>query len=250
MEAAEANSSEGRATRTITVCVAAEASLGRNEFWTFDITRVVGRVSRIFRKEFGITFKIKAYDYWDPEAVSPAGGPAGPMNPESLRSILPTLSKHRRQVESPGRGQDDRPSIGDNPVACDILMGLVPEGPDGPMNPGIADYPSGIVVLKYLKNKGGMVYVLLHELCHLFGAIDLQEKGTVMSRQDPAFKIHGFTMAIVLANRERFFRPGECPLDEEKLGQALALYEGRLALGLERDELSICLYHLQALLKE
>jgi hypothetical protein len=239
----------GRTVRTITVCVAAALDLGRNEIWMVDMTRIVGDVSQIFQDEFGIRFKIEAYEYWDPGSATAAGGPGKSRGPATLPAMLRALREHAKRVEAAGDGPVARRAIRGRPSACDILVGLVSEGSDGSPGLGIADYLNGIVVLKYPKKKGGLSYVLLHELCHLFGAIDLKEPGTVMSSSRPTFRIGRFTKAIILANRERFFRPGERPLDERQLREAIALYEGRRALALGEEELAVCLGHLKAMLK-
>ncbi len=113
--------------------------------------------------------------------------------------------------------------------------------------PGVADYLMGTVVLKYLESRGGITYVLLHEILHIFGAIDLKTPGSVMSRRDPSFRIEGFTRAIVRANLERSFLTGEFPLPEGCIAQAIDLYDRRRALGLGEEELAICLSTLSGL---
>lgn len=239
----------GRTVRTITVCVAAARDLGRNEIWMVEITRILGDVSQIFQEEFGIRFKIEAYEYWDPGSAMAASGPGKARELTTLHTILRAFREHAKRVEGVGDGPAPRRAIRGRPAACDILIGLISEGSDGSPGLGIADYLNGIVVLKYPKKKGGLLCVLLHELCHLFGAIDLKETGTVMSSSRPAFRIGKFTKAIILANRDRSFRPGERPLDERHLREAIALYEERRALALGEEELTVCLGHLKAMLR-
>ena len=132
-------------------------------------------------------------------------------------------------------------------MAGGILVGLVPEGPDGPVSPGLADYPNGIIVLKYLEAKGGMPFVLLHEICHLFGAVDLEEPGSVMSLAGASFRIDRFTREIMAVNRDRSFRRGTCPLTPDRAAEALAVYGRREALHLGEPELRICLDELRAM---
>ena len=127
----------------------------------------------------------------------------------------------------------------------EIVVGLVPEGPDGPVFLGIADYLKGTIVVKYLNFKGGIPYVLLHEICHIFGAVDLGTNGSVMSLRSGGFRIDGFTKAITQANRQRSFLDEEFPLSEDSIPEAINLYEGRQALGFEEEELAICLGKLK-----
>lgn len=209
--------------RTVTVKVVADVSLRANEIWKVDIGCHLRDVNLTFREALGVKFKIVSYEYWD-------AGPEG----QPLAALLPGL----RDIA--GRSGPDRPD-------GEIVLGLVPEGPEGPVDPGIADYLEGIVIVKYLEKKAGICYVLLHELCHLFGAVDLRERGSVMSLERPTFRIDAFTQAIMRANRERCFRSGEPPLSRDRIAEAISLYSERKALGLGESELGICLHHLQAM---
>ena len=76
--------------------------------------------------------------------------------------------------------------------------------------------------------------------CHIFGAVDLKTKGTVMSLKAPGFRIDAFTKAILRANRLRSFGGG-FTLSEGSIPEAIKLYEGRRALGLGEGELEVCL---------
>lgn len=207
--------------RTVAVKAVADSRLRVNEIWKVDISCHLREVNRHLRGDIGVIFRITSFEYWD---ADPRGG--------SPLSLLPGL---RARVSGPARGD------------AEIVIGVVPEGPEGPVDPGISDYLNGIVIVKYLKKKGGICYVLLHELCHLFGAVDLRESGSVMSLERPAFRIDGFTRAIMRANRERCFLPEKLPLSLDRLDEAISLYSERQTLGLGEAELGICLYYLKAM---
>ena len=221
-----------RKVRTIPVAVVADPRLGTNEAWKVVITRIMMEVNPFLREAIGVRLRIKAYLYLDPVG-DPAGG-AGPVRPlaPSLRSWLPAFLEHASHRTDP---------IGE------IVIGLVPVGEDGPVDPGIADYLNGVIVMKFLEAEGGMPYVLLHEICHVFGAVDLMEAGSVMSLRRPSFRIDAFTKSIMRVNRDRSFRRGECPLFAEKLAEAVALYGQRDSLGLGEGQLGICLDKLRSL---
>jgi hypothetical protein len=219
--------------RTITVKVIADVSLRNNEIWKVDITSAMMDVSQTLQEDFKIKLKIKVYDYWAPGSFAIVDSRGGRRRqPKTLETVLIALNDH---IRATGRG------------GYDVVIGLVPEGPDGPVNAGVADYLNGVVIIKYLNAVGGIKYVLLHEICHLFGAVDLEERGTVMSIRNPSFRIDRFTKAIMRVNRQRTFRPGECPLPEDRILEAIALYKERHVLGLGEDELAICLGKLQAM---
>ena len=50
-----------------------------------------------------------------------------------------------------------------------------------------------------------------------------------------------FPRSIIRVNRDRSFRPGEPPLPDNRIGDALGLYRDRRALELGEDELDVCL---------
>jgi len=218
--------------RLVTAKVIADVSLRNNEIWKVEITSAMRDVSQTLQEDFGIKLRIKVYDYWAPGSIAVDLRGGRRLQPKTLGTVLFALNDH---IRAAGRG------------GCDVVIGLVPEGPDGPVNAGIADYLNGVVIVKYLHAVGGIEYILLHEICHLFGAVDLEEKGTVMSLRNPGFRIDRFTKAIMRVNWQRSFRPGECPLPEDRILEAIALYKERQALGLSEHELAICLGKLQAM---
>lgn len=213
--------------RTIAVMVLADSALRHNEIWKVDIFRAMTDVNQTLAGVSGVTLKIKRFDYWTPGLI--IAGAAGSRCPKTVAEYLSLMN---RRVRDEGR------------AGTEIVVGLVPEGPEGPVLPGIADYLGGSVVIKYLRSKAGIPYVLLHEICHIFGAVDLRTKGSVMSLRGPSFRIDDFTKAIIQTNRQRSFLDGEFPLSEELIPEAIDLYEDRRALGLGEEELAICLVKL------
>ena len=208
--------------RTVSVRILADPGLGKNDIWKVDLLRAVSDASQALAETCGVALKIRAYGYWP---AAPPGTAEGGDHPTTVFGALAVINRH---VRSAGRG------------GAEIVLGLMAEGPCGPVIPGVADYLNGTVVVKYLRSKGGIPFVLLHELCHIFGAVDLKTKGSVMSLKGPGFRIDAFTKAILRANRLRSF-DGGFPLSEGSIPEAIKLYEGRRALGLGEGELEVCL---------
>jgi hypothetical protein len=225
--AAPPDYSHRAAHRIVSVKVLADSALAKDETWKIDIFRAVRNASQTLEDIGGISLRIKSYDYWTPPSMeAPAGGN------RCIKRVLRALASMNGYIAEVGRGESE------------LVIGLVSEGPEGPVMPGVADYLMGTIVLKYLERRGGIPYVLLHEVLHIFGAIDLKTPGSVMSRRDPSFRIDSFTRAIVQANWKRSFLAGDFPLPEGHIAQALALYERRRALDLGEEELAICLHTL------
>ncbi len=222
--------------RTVTMLVLGDSSFRRDARWTVEVTRLVMDVNTSFRGT-GLKFVVTGFDYWEPvtspiDTVSPArtGG-------RFLRGLLPRLLLYRSGRSAAG---------GPAGAPAEILVGIVPVGPEGLVNPGISDYLGGLVIIKRLTPTSGMGFALLHELCHLFGAIDLKEKGSVMSLSRARSAIDGFTKEIMRVNRHRSFRPREFPLDESGTLQATDLYTRRQARGLKESELEMFLQVLRS----
>lgn len=217
------------ARRTVRVLVLADPALKNDETWKVDIFRAVSEAGLALESLSGLSLRIKAYEYRAtpvPDAMEASG-----QRPEMVRRALASLNRHLKQA---GRGPGE------------LVIGLVPEGPEGPDFPGIADYLNGTVVIKHLESKGGIPFVLLHEICHIFGAIDLETPDSVMSRTAPSFRIDPFTKAIVRINRDRAFLTGEFPLAADRIAQAIDLYRSRRALDLGEGQLAVCLSVLGA----
>lgn len=228
--------SAGRTVRTVPVAIVAAPGLGTNDTWKVELTRIIMDLNIHLRDAMDVRLKIVSYGNLNPgPSFSREAGAAHPPFPSSSpRDWLPSFSDLPWPSAKSERG---------------ILIGLVPEGPDGPADPGIADYLNGIIVLKYLTAKDGMPFVLFHEICHLFGAVDLEEKGSLMSRTAPRFRPDAFTASIMRANRDRSFRRDVRPLSPEKIMEAVSLYADRQSLGLGEWQLGICLKKLRAMIE-
>jgi len=228
--------SAGRTVRTVPVAIVAAPGPGTNSAWKVELTRIIIDLNIHLRVAMDVRLKIVSYGHLKlaPSHAREVGAVDPPFPPRSPRDWLPSFTG----LPWPG-----------TEIERGILIGLVPEGPDGPADPGIADYLNGIIVLKYLTAKGGMPFVLFHEICHLFGAVDLEEKGSLMSRTAPRFRLDAFTVSIMRANRYRSFRRDDRPLSPEKIMEAVSLYADRQSLGLGEWELGICLEKLRAMIE-
>ena len=215
--------------RTVRVLVLADPALRKDEAWKVDIWRAVNEASLALEDVSGLSLRIKAFAYW--EFSHQETTKTGDRRPAAALRALDSLNRH---VKEAGRGPGE------------LVIGLVPEGPEGAFMRGVADYLMGTVVIEYLRSRGGIKYVLLHEILHIFGAIDLGTPGSVMSRKDPGFRIDGFTKAIVRINQDRTFLAGEFPLAAGRIAQAIDLYGSRRSLDLGERELTVCLNALNA----
>ncbi len=164
----------------------------------------------IFRRQFGIKLDVRQQGRWHPGS-----------KPALLNDALSEL---RNQVP---------------PGDCEIVLGIISPEHVAKSSLGISSYVQGYVLLQNSMDLSLLRYALLHELCHIFGALDLREKSSIMSIQDPSFRIDDFTRQAVFVNKNRVFDRASFPIPEENLDQAMALYKERADLHLDEPEASL-----------
>ena len=163
-----------------------------------EIKRYIKDVSKRFEKHFGIRIKIKEYENWYSNCTS-----------DYLFDLLTEL---RQEVPN-----------GD----CDIVLGITSKYPINCSLLGIANYLTSYILIRDMSSKSAMKMLLWHEFCHLFGAVDLKEKGSIMDTQRSGDEFDRFTSEIILLNKHRNFNPHEFPLTTDRLEKAISLYQDR-----------------------
>jgi Tfp pilus assembly protein PilF len=198
--------------RTVKIKIAADRDIENLAEWRIAVVRLLDDCFHSFAGKFGIKLVVENIVTWKPE--------------RGRRPLVDLLGELRRQV-LPGK--------------CDIVLGvMIPERTDG-IPPGIASYPHGYVLVKNLPSREAMLYVLLHEFCHVFGAMDLREKGSLMAMEAPEFAIDAFTAQAVLLNKDRSFDRRFFPLPAENLDKAVSLYGGRAERDLREPQIHLFL---------
>ncbi len=203
--------SENMPLRSVSVKIAVDHRLIKTSGkWKIDSRRSLKAVSDIFTKEFGIEFLIDDYEYWQPD-----------IKQKNRRARLNDLQS---QVI---------------PGECDIVLGLISKDIENVIPEGIASYIHGYILLDYSESQVETDKVLLHEMCHIFGACDLKEKVSIMDCSQNGTKFDDFTRKIIRLNRSRSFHRNEFPLTANLLQDAIDIYSRRYDL--ERDEPGIAL---------
>jgi tetratricopeptide (TPR) repeat protein len=196
--------------RTVTIKIAADHRLKATGKWKIDSKRSLKAVSDIFAKEFGIEFQIIDYEYWQPDAKQ-----------KTMRDRLNDLQNRVIRDES------------------DIVLGLLLKDRGAVIPEGIASYIHGYILLDYSESQKETDKVLLHEICHIFGACDITEKGSIMDCENSGTKFDEFTRKIIQLNRCRSFHRNEFPIPSNILDEAIDLYSRRYDL--KQDEPGIAL---------
>lgn len=144
--------------------------------WSHNLRGELAAVSEEFEERFGIRFAIAAIGGWmsDNKRHSLLG---------LVSDLYPDLLKSR----------------------ADILVGLTAQETISDRFAGCSSFDHCIVLVRRMSPESAMGNVLKHELCHIFGAVDIEEPGSVMDRAD---RVKGdgfdaFTTGLILLHKDR-----------------------------------------------
>ena len=184
------------------------------ETWEISIRRIIQEVGQRFQAKFGLQLQIKKFCYWQSD--------------KSLRSTDEYLFNLIKKIPREG---------------CDIVLGIINNN-SFRMPFGISSYPHGYILLQNTKSKSKMKMMFMHELCHLFGAVDLNEEGSIMNIRYPGLRFDQWTARIISLNLDRNFDQNIFPLSEQKLDDAISLLKERAGLNRGEAELHLVLASL------
>lgn len=228
--------------RTINIKIAADVEFKTRYQWDTKIYDLVSVCSSRFRRHFGLCLHISGIEYWKPR--------------EDLNCLEDSYNELRSKI---------------NPQDCDIVLGIVSAKYISEYPYGISDFCNGYILVKYIepgedfgiprisgflsnkairyfKYKDDMELILLHELCHMFGAVDLDEEGSVMGGQNPGSRIDEFTLKIISASKNRTFTETNFPLDKRQLEEVIGIFKERRCLN--RDEPQVMCFLANLLLEK
>jgi hypothetical protein len=217
------SSASTRDIRVIEVKIVAPVEYRVTNLWKLEMTKMLRDIGRRFKDRFGLAFRVKETGFWEPES-----------RPKPLVDYIRELEERVPQ----GEGQ--------------LLIGLIPDL-DFPGPPyGITDYLHSCILIKDHPSVSALTSILEHEICHIFGAIDLDESGSIMSFDQQGARYDAFTSKIISLNRNRRFEACEFPLTPDVRDEVFVLCnerlgrEGQAAQSREREEreLRIVLSHL------
>lgn len=198
--------------RIINIKVAFDEELQFHRKWRLTLKRVISASSRKFEKHFGIKLNVIDYENWKSD--------------DSLNRVYDLINDLRKKV-----------LLND----CDIVVGFSGQWTRRDDISGAAIYLRNYALVKRMSSEQVMSLVLTHELCHLFGAIDLNEKGSIMDMKNAGSDFDAFTTRFVLLNRNRNFIPHIFPLERGKWDKVITLYKERKRLEHKEVDINVML---------
>lgn len=204
--------------RTVTIKLAPDRGLGNLLEWKIATARVFDDCARRFEGWFGVRLAIARTEPWFPSKSR--GNLVGAL--EELKAGIP-------------------------PGSCDIVLGVVSPDRIEDAHLGVASYPFGYAVVQDTASREALTYAILHEMCHLFGAIDLRERGSIMDIEAPGLEVDAFTAQVVALHADRVFGIPSVPVSQANLERTEALFEDRARLDRNEPEvhLLLAILHIQ-----
>jgi len=194
--------------RTVIVRLAVDSAIPELTEWRFQANAFIEGTVRTFHSRFGIKLVFKGPSKW-----LPGRG-------------LSTLEDGLKDL-----------SVRVKPDGSDIVLGIIDPSRLTSPSLGIASYIGACVLIGNAIDPRTMKYAMLHELSHVFGAIDLKEKGSLMSAEGHTLDFDEFTSGTILLHKNRSFARGSFPLSSEEIDAAIPLYRKRADLHLGETEL-------------
>ncbi len=201
--------------RVLQVKAVIDTELEGEEIPEARVARWLCAASRVFNKAFGLRFSIKRFAYWSP--------------PAARLPLSRLMEKFLGEV---------------SPEDAEIVVGLISADRVDSQSAGVASYARGALLVKELESDRLMTLVLVHELCHLFGAVELKSRGSVMSAKKTRLGFDAFTAKVVSLHRSRAFGGPDPGLSDRDFSDALLAYRERAALNLGEVELNLLLARL------
>jgi tetratricopeptide (TPR) repeat protein len=195
------NSPTPASARTVRLKVVADEEFRKKASWILDFRQWLDSTAHFFAKNFEIELKIDDIEPWKSDDTK-----------GSISELMEDLIKKKERL------------------GYDIVLGFTGQHFLSPESSGISSYLNGYVLVQRLKDDELNRITVAHELCHLFGAIDIAEDYSIMARSNPQWFCDAFTREIVRINKDREFESGTFPLPQEKIEAAISLYKERKAL--------------------
>jgi hypothetical protein len=181
--------------RTIKVRIAVDEEFRRRTLRLHETRKWVAAASYFFEKNFGLALQIEDLRYWGSD--------------NSKRTLSGLVQNLYEEIE---KGESD------------IVLGFTGQIRGESEVSGVASYRHGYALVKRMRQEYLTRVTVIHELCHLFGAVDLEKERSIMNRNEPRLECDEFTRKIILLNKNRRFHPAVFPLSPEEMSSAMALY--------------------------
>jgi hypothetical protein len=187
--------------RTIRLRVALDEEFRRWPDLVFEVKKIVATSSRFFEKHFGLSLKIQEIVHWHSDNTK-----------WTLEDLCDDLYNAVDRDDS------------------DIVVGFTRQIRGDSRINGVASYDQGYALMNRYVSPYLSRVIFVHELCHIFGAVDLEMEISVMNKDALQLECDNFTRQIVSLHKNRCFKPGIFPLSPGDQKSAISLYEGRKTL--------------------
>lgn len=187
--------------RTVKVKIAVDEEFRRRPYQFLETRKWVNAASQFFEKNFGVDFQVDELKSW---------------NSDNSKGTFSGLIQNL--YEKMDRGESD------------IVLGFTGQIRGESEVSGVASYRHGYALVKRMKNEYLIRVTVVHEFCHLFGAVDLENERSVMNKDEPQLECDEFTRAVICLHKNRPFDAAVFPLSAKDMDSAIDLYRARKSL--------------------
>jgi len=142
--------------RTVRVKIVVDEEFRRRPLQFLETRKWVTAASSFFQKNFGLAFQIQDLKYWSSD-----------NSKATLSGLFRSLYERMERGES------------------DFVLGFTGQIRSESEVNGVASYRHGYALVKRTGNEYLNRVTLIHELGHLFGAVDLEKEASVMNKDEP-----------------------------------------------------------------
>jgi tetratricopeptide (TPR) repeat protein len=182
--------------RIIQLKIAGDEEFRSQNQWQESIKKWISDISALFEQEFNIQFTIHSFENWTSSS------------PQHSFDVL--FHDLRRNIQ-----------VGE----AEIVLGFTDQPDLLSRTMGLASYLHGYALIKKSSSEDQTKRYLLHEICHLFGGVDLLQPSSVMRWDKPSYDFDDTTRRIIHLNRTRRFNPNTFPLSADQIDKAITIYQ-------------------------
>jgi tetratricopeptide (TPR) repeat protein len=181
--------------REVRVLVLADEEVRERPDWQQRVTAAMAFVSGEFERLFHIRLAIRRFGAWRSE--------------DALRSLDLLIEKVDAEAD---RGD------------CEVVLALTAQRNLQDRFVGLSMYKEGTLLARVDDGPPDLERVLEHEWGHLFGAVHIADRGSVMDSLLQGGEFGALNSRIILLHRDRPFNGVDFPLPQEKLAGAAEIY--------------------------
>jgi len=182
--------------REVSLEVLADEEFRSEEGWQDRVRSMIAAVAGEFERRFQIGFRVTRIREWRP-----------PPDLKSLELLAEDLDRTWERGDA------------------DMVVAFTARKDFSGVHRGCAMFRPAIVVVKSSAGTEKAIQYLTHEMAHIFGAVHLIDKESIMDLLGRGTQFDDVTSRLIALNRDRRFNTPEMPFPDERLTELIGIYQ-------------------------